>query len=91
MLVLAMEFSRGTTACQPPPLPGNEEGTVRACTIASGQEAPARAAPKSDPIELTPTTNQWTVQERVVSDQLGVLSSRPGAQRSIGQQLTVTP
>jgi hypothetical protein len=33
MLVLAMEFSRGTTAYRPPSLPGNEKGTARAYTF----------------------------------------------------------
>jgi hypothetical protein len=33
MLVLAMEFSRGTTAYQPPSLPGNGKGTARAYTF----------------------------------------------------------
>ena len=90
MLVLAMEFSRGTTAFRPPSLPGNEEGTTRACTIASWREAPARALRRA-PDPVIPNDHQWTVQERVVSDQLGVLSCRPEAKRFECQQLTVTP
>jgi hypothetical protein len=64
MLVLAMEFSRGTTAYRPPPLPGNEKGTVRSsgvsrsggCRLESSEElgfrrsayGPAESRPGND-------------------------------------------
>jgi hypothetical protein len=82
MLVLAMEFSRGTTAYRPPSLPGNEKGTARACTIRK-QEVAGSSAPKSSRSGLTPTTTNGQMQERIISDQLGVLSCVPKQSASI--------
>ena len=90
MLVLAMEFSRGTTAFRPPSLPGNEEGTTRAYTI---REAGGSRLDRSEELTIRVDTydHQRTMQERIISDQLGVLSCRPKQKRFISQQLTVTP
>jgi hypothetical protein len=78
MLVLAMEFSRGTAAFRPPSLPGNGKGTARACSF---REAGGSRLGRSEepPIRFDTYDHQRSLQERIISDQLGVLSCRPEA------------
>ena len=82
MLVLAMEFSRGTTAYRPPSLPGNGKGTARACNI---PRAGGSRLERSEELSIRVDTydHQPAIQERIISDQLGVLSCVPKQNASI--------
>jgi hypothetical protein len=79
MLVLAMEFSRGTTAGSTAVAPWQRKRNNPGLHVRHSTGGNRLERSEELPTRVTPTTTEWTVQERIASDQLRSFSCRPEA------------